>query len=197
MIRPVNAVVAILALSLATPAVAQSAGIFAPLDSIAPPPAAAVLVTLHASKRPLRDVIADLARQAGVTIAFDPALATLDRRVSLDAAQISVSKALLQGTLDGTGLQGSRVRRRIDCRYRARHRKTRRTQPGWRFGAAIRRPTARGRTPLTSRNALRGDERRGRADSRSATFPRAHTHSARCAWALPRARRRCASAQAP
>jgi TonB-dependent starch-binding outer membrane protein SusC len=77
---------------------------FTPLDSSSAPAGLATLVTLHFTKSPLRTAISDLAKQANVSIVFDPALADLDRLVSLDVSAISAARALLR-LLDGTSIR--------------------------------------------------------------------------------------------
>src|SRR5215216_4286959 len=77
---------------------------FIPLDSSSTSVGLGTPVTLHLTKAPLRSAINDLAKQANVSIVFDPALADLDRLVSLDAGPVSAARALLR-LLDGTSIR--------------------------------------------------------------------------------------------
>jgi hypothetical protein len=77
---------------------------YAPLDSTTPPASLAKLVWLRLARASLRDAIAGVAQQASVSIAFDPALAGLDRTVNFRADRVTAARALLR-LLDGTGLQ--------------------------------------------------------------------------------------------
>ena len=83
--------------SVSTPA-------FAPLDSLAPPVALAVPISLRLSKVALRDAIDDVAQRAKVGIVFDPALVGLSRVVSIEAQRVPAAHVLLR-LLDGSTLQ--------------------------------------------------------------------------------------------
>lgn len=91
-------------LSFAATAAAAQTPRFNAVDSITPPASLAMMVTLRAHNEPLREVVAAMARQANVTIAFDPGLDALNRRVTTDSDRVSVAKALLR-VLDGSGLR--------------------------------------------------------------------------------------------
>ena len=77
---------------------------YVPLDSMTPPASLTALVSLKAGRASLRDAIGEVARQANVSIAFDPSLAGLDRPVTLQTTRVTAARALLR-LLDGSGLQ--------------------------------------------------------------------------------------------
>jgi outer membrane receptor protein involved in Fe transport len=77
---------------------------YTPLDSIKPPASLAKLVSLSLSRASLREAIAGVAREAGVSIAFDPTLAGLDRSVTVKADRVTAARVLLR-LLDGSEVQ--------------------------------------------------------------------------------------------
>ena len=191
MIRPVAAAVALAALSLATPAVAQSAGVFAPLDSMRP--AARGGGSRHAPR--IETSIARRHRRSRAAGGRDDRVRSRSRDVGPTGIARRRRKSRCRRrcsvALDGTGLQAVVSRRRIDRRYASAppQRRDDRTPRSRRCGAAIRRPPLDGRTPLARRNALRDDERRGRPIQLRRRARRASTRCARCAWASRRSRR--------
>lgn len=74
------------------------------LDSVSPPAALAAPVTLRTAGEPLRVAVSDIARQANVSIAFDPALPGLDHTVAAAFERVAAAKALLR-LLDGSNIQ--------------------------------------------------------------------------------------------
>jgi len=58
---------------------------YSPLDTIQPPAALAAPVTIDVNDMPIRDVMNEVARQARVSIVFEPTLPGIERRVTLRA----------------------------------------------------------------------------------------------------------------
>jgi hypothetical protein len=81
----------------ATPTVRPPDAAFVALRADAGPPLDA-RVTVNATNVPLARVVDDLARQAGLTIVFDPTLPGLDRPVTLRLARTTVAAAIVRLT---------------------------------------------------------------------------------------------------
>jgi hypothetical protein len=79
---------------------------FTPLtsDSVANAPALAAPVSLAVTSTPLGDVVSDIAKQAGLSLTYDPALSGLDRRISLTLTRIPAARAILRA-LEGAPIQ--------------------------------------------------------------------------------------------
>jgi TonB-linked SusC/RagA family outer membrane protein len=67
---------------------------------IARTPALRRRVTLEMRDTPLRDVLAEIAAQAGLSLSFSPDVVNLDTRVSVDATNLTVAAALTDLLLD-------------------------------------------------------------------------------------------------
>ena len=104
-----------LGVALGAPAVAAAAQApntpnarpaFQPLtaDSAATLPALGAPVSLAVIRAPLGAVVSDIAKQAGLSLTYDPSLSGLDRRISLTLARVPAARAILRA------LEGAPIR---------------------------------------------------------------------------------------
>lgn len=78
---------------------------FTPLAADAPTtPALSTRVTVILADTPLSDVVSAIAKQAGVSLTYDPTLSGLDRKVSVSFTSVPAARALLRA-LDNTPIQ--------------------------------------------------------------------------------------------
>ena len=75
---------------------AQTSSSYTTLDSIQPPPSLAVPVTLDLRDVAIRDVMNEIARQAHVSIVFEPSLPGIDRRVSVRAEGVPGARIIVR-----------------------------------------------------------------------------------------------------
>ena len=102
-----------LGVALGAPAVAAAAAqtpntrpAFQPLtaDSTSNLPALGAPVSLAVIRAPLGAVVSDIAKQAGLSLTYDPSLSGLDRRISLTLARVPAARAILRA------LEGAPIR---------------------------------------------------------------------------------------
>src|SRR5688572_33056109 len=96
---PRSLVRAITCLSLlVVPAAAQTTparSAFVPLTAeSASVPALDALVSIAVANTPLSEVVASIAKQAGLSLTYDPSLAGLDRKISVTLTQTPAARAL-------------------------------------------------------------------------------------------------------
>lgn len=72
---------------------ASTAG-YSTLDSLRPPRPLETAVTIDVRDAPVRDVMNEIARQASVSIVFEPSLAGVDRHVAVHAVDVSAARVI-------------------------------------------------------------------------------------------------------
>jgi hypothetical protein len=100
-----RAVALIFALILAAPmAAAQTSSSYTALDSIQPPPSLDVPLTLDLRDVPIRAVMNEVARQAQISIVFEPSLAGMERRVTVRVERVAAARVIAR-VLASTSIQ--------------------------------------------------------------------------------------------
>jgi hypothetical protein len=89
-------IVAIISMLLVRSASAQSSRVapYTPLDTLQALPALNAHITIDVRDAPVREVMTEIAKQARVSIVFDPSLPGLDDRISIRAAEVATARVI-------------------------------------------------------------------------------------------------------